>query len=60
MKRTLSLRTETLADLTPQDLVTVAGGNNYTNDQVTCPVLRCPFEYTHPPRCASGLGCTTG
>lgn len=41
MRRTLSLRRESLAELSSDDLAAVAGGNQYSGDALTCPVLRC-------------------
>lgn len=41
MKRTLSLKRETLTDLTPHELTTVIGGNNITGSGTTCPLLQC-------------------
>jgi hypothetical protein len=41
MKRTLTLRRETLAELTSADLAGVAGAAPvpYTNDAITCPAI---------------------
>ncbi|HWL34577.1 MAG TPA: hypothetical protein VNQ77_00150 [Frankiaceae bacterium] len=45
MKRTLNLKRETLAELTPADLFAVVGAAAArTNDGFTCPVVRCDVE----------------
>jgi hypothetical protein len=42
MKRSLSLKRETLAELTPGELTSVVGGQKISNSpQVTCPVVWC-------------------
>jgi hypothetical protein len=49
MKRTLTLKRETLAELTPGELTSVVGGARYTvAPQATCPLLWClGTEPTH-------------
>jgi hypothetical protein len=41
MKRTLSLKRETLAELDPAELVQVAGGDMNTGNGYTCPLVDC-------------------
>lgn len=40
----LSLASERLTDLTIDELLDVVGGNNYTNEGLTCPVFKCVSE----------------
>ena len=49
MKRTLTLRSETLAELADDDLTGVVGGR-YSGRGLSCPILDCLNETT-PPRC---------
>lgn len=54
MKRTLSLRRETLAELTATDLTAVVGGAQLSGP--TCPVVDCVSnanlcDITFQPRC---------
>ncbi|MDQ1713428.1 MAG: hypothetical protein QOE45_2878 [Frankiaceae bacterium] len=41
MKRTLSLKRETLAELNPAELTQVAGGQAATGNGHTCPIVQC-------------------
>jgi hypothetical protein len=41
MKRTLSIKRETLAELSPAELVQVAGADAMTGNGPTCPLLDC-------------------
>jgi hypothetical protein len=57
VKRTLTLRRETLAELNPAELTSVVGGQAQTvAPQYTCPILRCLG--TEPSRNATCTCCT--
>ena len=61
MKRTLNLKRETLAELTPGDLLTVVGGAAQTNNGFTCPVVRCDIRLSDRLGCLpTADGCNTG
>lgn len=49
MKRALTLSSETVAELTVEDLVRVVGGA-ITVDGTTCPLRYC-INFSTPPRC---------
>lgn len=52
MTRSLTLKRETLAALTPGELAGVAGAQpDYSGQGLTCPLLVCVFEFTMYPRC---------
>ncbi len=55
MKRTLSLRSETLAQLTADELGELAGGAEASG--TSCPVLLCKISLH--PHCPSGMTCPT-
>lgn len=56
MKRTLTLRTETLAPLTADELEDLAGGAGQLSG-TSCPVLLCKASLH--PHCPSGFTCPT-
>jgi hypothetical protein len=55
MKRTLMLKRETLADLTVEELVGVAGAGA---TGASCPAAVCKLSVLHP-QCPSALTCPT-
>jgi hypothetical protein len=61
MKRTLSLKRETLSELTSADLVAVVGGADAITVQgLTCPLLRCNVNLSDILGCLpTADGCAT-